>query len=354
MSSFTSSSFTSSSNTSSSKKIKLHATHTQSSLTIGTHSGTFQADEATGVWLLRQLPQYYNSPVVRSRDLEVLKDLDIVIDVGGVYDHALRRYDHHQRDFDAKFPKSDVTKLSAAGLVYLHYGKSVITEFYPWLNNDAEKLDLVYNKLYDSFMLPLDAIDNGVEVADSVRYRDSTGISARVGKLNKRWNDSGDGETDDERFSKASAMCGNEFLSQLEYIVESDLEAYNFVDAAVQNRYTVDPSGEIIKFESGGMPWKGHLYDLEAKYNIEGVIKFVLYQDQSGMWRIQAVTVKGTAFTNRIGLCKAWRGVRDADLVKAGAPEGSKFAHASGFIGGAGSLECALGMAKLSIAEGEP
>ena len=26
-------------------------------VTIGTHSGTFQADEAMGVWLLRQLPQ---------------------------------------------------------------------------------------------------------------------------------------------------------------------------------------------------------------------------------------------------------------------------------------------------------
>ena len=52
---------------------------------IGTHSGTFQADEALGVWLLRQTEPFYQSRVVRSRDNNVLKDLDIVIDVGGVY-----------------------------------------------------------------------------------------------------------------------------------------------------------------------------------------------------------------------------------------------------------------------------
>ena len=52
---------------------------------IGTHSGTFQADEALGVWLLRQLPAFYQSKVVRTRDDAMLKDLDIVLDVGGIY-----------------------------------------------------------------------------------------------------------------------------------------------------------------------------------------------------------------------------------------------------------------------------
>ena len=54
----------------------------QSAKVIGTHSGTFQADEALGVWLLRQLPDYYKSKVVRSRDSNVLDKLDIVLDVG--------------------------------------------------------------------------------------------------------------------------------------------------------------------------------------------------------------------------------------------------------------------------------
>ena len=68
-------------------------------VTIGTHSGAFQADEALGVWLLHQIEPYKNAPVTRSRDMKVLEPLTIVIDVAGTYDHALLRYDHHQRGF---------------------------------------------------------------------------------------------------------------------------------------------------------------------------------------------------------------------------------------------------------------
>ena len=64
---------------------------------IGTHSGTFQCDEALGCWLLRQHPDFANAKIVRSRDNHVLDQLDIVIDVGGVYDPAKLRFDHHQR-----------------------------------------------------------------------------------------------------------------------------------------------------------------------------------------------------------------------------------------------------------------
>jgi hypothetical protein len=68
------------------KRLKVSSTKVPSQKVIGTHSGTFQADEALGVWLLRQLPTYHQSKVVRTRDEQVLKDLDVVIDVGGVYD----------------------------------------------------------------------------------------------------------------------------------------------------------------------------------------------------------------------------------------------------------------------------
>ena len=40
------------------------------------------------------------------------------------------------------------------------------------------------------------------------------------------------------------------------------------------------------------------------------------------MWRVQAVTAEGTAFTNRLGLVEAWRGLRDEALVEACGIEG--------------------------------
>lgn len=99
---------------------------------------------------MRQTPTYRSSPVVRSRDLAVLETCDIVIDVGGVYDHESLKYDHHQRGYEERFEdkvgKDGVsvvrcTKLSASGLVYRHYGREVIRQFYPGLSE--ELLDLV-------------------------------------------------------------------------------------------------------------------------------------------------------------------------------------------------------------------
>ena len=67
------------------------------------------------------------------------------------------------------------------------------------------------------------------------------------------------------------------------------------------------------------------------------------------MWRVQAVTAEGTAFTNRLGLVEAWRGLRDEALVQACGIEGAKFVHAAGFIGGNATREGALAMALKTI-----
>ena len=270
--------------------------------------------------MLRQVPAFRNSKVVRSRDPKVLDPLDIVIDVGGVYDHARLRYDHHQRDYDERFDggkkkkgsggngDGDVeprcTKLSASGLVYRHYGKDVLKAHYP--NLPDEYVDVAYNRIYDTLLEALDAIDTGVEpIASSndnggggsgakLAYKDSTGLSSRVGRLNPRWNevsDGGDGNgeerrpSEDERFEVAVATCGQDFVSVMTSIVESDIPARKLVEEALLKRFETDASGEILCFPSGGMPWKNHLYDLEKQHNVvePSLIKFVLYQDVAKM-----------------------------------------------------------------------
>jgi uncharacterized UPF0160 family protein len=47
-------------------------------LTIATHSGTFQADEALGVWLLRQISTYRSANLIRTRDPSLYSKADIV------------------------------------------------------------------------------------------------------------------------------------------------------------------------------------------------------------------------------------------------------------------------------------
>ena len=84
--------------------------------TIATHSGSFHADEALGLAMLRKLPEFSDSRLlflllvynffrfvnhltcfifarlIRTRNNDVLATADLVLDVGGVYDPERHRY----------------------------------------------------------------------------------------------------------------------------------------------------------------------------------------------------------------------------------------------------------------------
>jgi len=297
---------------------------------------------------------------VRSRDLAVLEPCDIVIDVGGVYDHSKLRYDHHQRGFfetaDGKpgvATKAEEatgrwkTKLSASGLIFKHYGREIIKQIAGTSEADTEE---VWAELYDQFMEEVDGIDNGIEVCDGgKRYKTSSDLSSRVHRLNPRWNEKSDHEDQCARFQVASSVCGAEFLAVLEELVKGWLPARDIVKAALTTRAEVHAAGKIVKLESGGLPWKDHLYTLERAAGIENLVKFVLFPDQSGMWRVQAVTVEGKLFENRLSLLEPWCGLRDSALSEAAAIPDCCFVHANGFIGGNKTYEGALAMALKSI-----
>lgn len=62
---------------------------------ICTHSDAFHCDEVLASVMLLYTDTYQNSMIVRTRDQAVIDTLDIVCDVGGVYDPATNRFDHH-------------------------------------------------------------------------------------------------------------------------------------------------------------------------------------------------------------------------------------------------------------------
>ena len=64
---------------------------------IGTHDGKFHCDEVLACAMLKLLPQYSDAVVKRTRNSAILDTCDIVVDVGGVFDSTVHRYDHHQR-----------------------------------------------------------------------------------------------------------------------------------------------------------------------------------------------------------------------------------------------------------------
>ncbi|KAF8072761.1 C27H6.8 [Scenedesmus sp. PABB004] len=303
--------------------------------------------------MLKQTSQFKDCSIVRSRDPAVLADCDVVIDVGGVYDPAAARYDHHQRGFDEVFGHGFTTKLSSAGLVYKHYGREIVAAAMKLPEGHAD-VEAAYLAVYRSFMEAVDAIDNGVSQFDTdapARYVNNSTLAARVARFNPAWNEAYTDETLDAGFAKAMALAGGEFLEAVKYVAGVWLPAKQVVAAAIQERLTVDPSGQIVVLKAGGVPWKEHLFALEEELRVSSPILYVLYEDErERKWRIQCVPPAPGSFEQRKGLPAAWRGLRDDALSEASGVPGGVFVHAGGFIGGNATYDGALEMARRAVA----
>lgn len=310
--------------------------------------------------MLRLLPAYQSAPLVRTRDQAVLDRCHTVVDVGGEYDANKNRFDHHQRTFDTTFPAHH-TKLSSAGLVYMHFGKAIIAQ-HAKLPIDDPDVALLHEKLYDDFIEAIDANDNGISKYDSNRLNEA-GIEKKfsdggvtlpslVGDLNHEdplHPDAPSTSTvdqpqaeEDHRFSQASTMMGMAFLRKLHGVVTAWLPARTTVKEAFAAREPNHPSGQLMVLPRAGIPWKEHLYAIEEAEGLtdDRKLLYVLYpekEDPGSKWRIQAVPKSLSSFENRKGLPEPWRGLRDAELDQVLGPEiedGAVFVHASGFIGG--------------------
>lgn len=303
---------------------------------IGTHNGTFHCDEALACYMLKMLPECSSANIVRSRDVSVLNECDIIVDVGSVFNPASHRYDHHQRDFNESMHSLSsgrypwVTKLSSAGLVYYHFGHRVVS-IISSLPMDDPDLEVVYQKGYEQFMEEIDAHDNGISRTEGEpRFSISTTISNRVSYLVPAWNAA---NTDtDEIFPQAMELVGNEFSARIKSFIGIWLPAKKLVHEAFLRAVDIDPRGEIMLLTTA-CPWKDHLIDLESEHGIAGKFKYVLYPDGK-VWRIQCVPIFLHGFENRKSLPEPWRGLRDDKLSDLAGIEGSTFVHASGFTGG--------------------
>lgn len=269
-----------------------------------------------------------------------------------------KRFDHHQKTFSETFAslvpeKKWNIKLSSAGLVYVFYGKQVIKQILLKLiegDTVEEKLvEILYDKLYENFVKEIDAIDNGVEISETKAYSIKTNLSSRVSFLNPEWNSKGMDEN--VQFNLALSMVGTEFVERVKYYGLSWWPARSIVLKSIENRFKVDKSGSIIVFDQH-VPWKSHLYDIEKDLNlINEELKYVMYSDTNGSWRIQCVSVNENSFKNRLSLPSEWCGLRDDELSNLVGIKDCIFVHANGFIGGHKSYDGALVMLQKSLTQ---
>ncbi|KAG9391503.1 metal-dependent protein hydrolase [Carpediemonas membranifera] len=319
-------------------------------VSIGTHSGKFHADEACAVFMLKQLPDYENAEVIRTRDNDVLDKCTIVVDVGGVYDAEKLRFDHHQRGFAETMAELDEkfagTKLSSAGLIYRHYGRRVIDSILAKhsLSCPAAFTETLFTHVYNTFMHAIDANDTGRAIAEDPAYRITTDLPSRVARLNPAWNQS---QTDEEAlamFHQAVNMVGEELTDAIVRWVRHSLPARKVVSDAYASRKQHHASGQVVVLDSF-CPWPAHLKEVEEEG--EAPVLYVVFPS-SDSYRIQAVPGE-KEFSQRKPLPEPWRGVRDAALDEASGIEGCVFVHAAGFIGGNKTLEGALKMAAAAV-----
>lgn len=347
---------------------------------IGTHNGHFHADEALAVYMLRLLPTYASADLVRTRDPTILAECHTVVDVGGVYDHSSRRYDHHQREFDTKFPGHN-TKLSSAGLVFKDLGESIISQQTSFPEKSDEN-KILYEKMYTDFIEAFDANDNGISKYDPKELEKANiqpqfndggfSIASVVGSYNYGLDttpastdpqDQTNGVTtektseqlkvvEDEHFQQASQFVGTLFAAKLRDYAANWMPARALVREAFFGRKTeeLDPKGRIVRFNEGA-PWHDHLFAAEEEEGSVGNVLYVLFPEGAvgGKWRIRAVSKSKDGFELRKPLPEAWRGVRDQDLDKLAGIDDCVFVHASGFIGGSQSYAGALAMAKKAL-----
>ena len=317
--------------------------------------------------MLRLLPRYSSSPLVRTRDPAVLQTCDTVVDVGGEYNPSTNRYDHHQRGFETFFP-GHKTKLSSAGLVYMHFGLAIIEQVTGLPH--GEDTEILFEKIYSDFIEAFDANDNGVnviapsalEAAGLTKAFEDRGfsIASVVNRLNYPYpRTSNEGKSKDQlqaeedaRFQQASSFVGQQFVLELSDRASAWLPARKAVHTAYTARFKYDPRGRIMVL-SEGMPWADHLYTLEQDAPVtEGVDPQVLYvlfpesADSDSPWRIRSVSKVPGGFENRKDMPGAWKGLRDDELSRVSGVPGGIFVHASSFIGGNKTFDGCLEMAK--------
>ncbi len=295
-------------------------------LKVITHSGRYHSDDIFAVATLSILFKQQNKSfeIIRTREPEIIKTGDFVVDVGGVYDSEHNAFDHHQPGGAGM--RENKIPYAAFGLVWKKYGELVAGS--PSRAAKIEK-DLV---------MPIDANDNGVAISESL-FNDVSPflIQDFFRGFYPTWKESEDKL--DTTFVELVTIAQGILLRKIKH-EEAREEADQFVTAA----YRLAPDKRLILLDKP-YPWTDVLINFEEPLF---VIKPVL---DGTKWSVSAVPVDHSgSFKNRMALPQEWAGKRDEELQKITGVTDAVFCHNKLFMVVAVSKEGALQLAQLALA----
>lgn len=317
---------------------------TTTAKTVVTHNGLFHADEGFGVAFLSLLLGS-EVRVVRTRNPQVIEEACVALDVGGEYDNAKLRYDHHQREFTEVHEGTSV-KLAACGLIWKHFGTCLITKYHPEL--DTEQVQSLWQSVDETICRPVDMQDNGqcTFKTDGAEAQALT-VSMMVAAFNQQ-----------DIYSPAQ---DESFMRVVEILKEYVL---NFLRAGANKLQLLKEAEKAVEQQKGNrvlvldkfLPYREAV--LKANAEEGGQFDLVAYPAK-GQWNIQTVPVDDTPenfYSQRISLPERLWGLTGPDASKESLGGSALvFCHKTGFLAAvkADTAEAARKAAEAVIAEAQ-
>jgi uncharacterized UPF0160 family protein len=312
----------------------------QNQIVIATHSGKFHADDAWAVAALSIL--FPDAGIVRTRDQAVIDRADFAVDVGGVWDPAAGRFDHHQKGFDAA--RQSGVPYASAGLVWREYGARCVSALALAHTGhqlpDDKAREIAYGIDADVVQY-LDLSDVGAAKSAPGGY----GLSAVISGYNSNWLDEerlGYGEAADtyrlSQFRRAMAMLTDVMVNAVKYRVGALLALEQVRKAQVVE------GGKVLFLKNGALPWS-HV----VRKEMPKVLFVISYSIAERRHLLHTVPVSAESFDARADLPEAWAGLRDAELAAVTGVPDAGFCHNGRFIASATSYEGILAMARLAL-----
>jgi len=116
--------------------------------------------------------------IIRTRDMNIIKPAQsdvnkYVVDVGGIYDQFTHCYDHHQSSFNDSYSNDykHITPLSSCGMIYKDYARQLVRKLATPTQQQHIDVNKIVSYIYSSFILPIDAHDNGVSFCENNKIR---------------------------------------------------------------------------------------------------------------------------------------------------------------------------------------
>ncbi|MFL6693922.1 MAG: MYG1 family protein [Ramlibacter sp.] len=316
---------------------------------IATHSGTFHADDVFGVAVLATV--FPDHEIIRTRNPDEIARADYVVDVGGVWDPAGGRFDHHQRGFEGARmrPGQDGVPAPAegyasAGLVWREFGSAYVARMAQSLGHavDDQLAAKIAGDVDSALVRYIDLVDNGAaDVAPGI-----FGLSSQLSLLNSTWLE------EKSLDAQALARLQLERFHQAMAVVDQSLR--RFVLRAVGQALAADSvrraerllQGRVLLLADGGMPWTRVVVD-----EMPEVLLVIYPESGRDQYQIRTVPAAAGSFASRMDLPAAWAGLRDEQLAAVTGVADAVFCHMNLFIAGARSKDGALRMALLALDE---